>query len=172
MRLSQVLSDRSVLFGLECLDKWQAIEKLTDVMVESGQADSAWRDSIVRGLVEREKLSSTGMQDGFAIPHCKMDDPVESPLVSLGIVRGGMDFDAIDGKATQLVVCLVTPRRQKQEHLRILASIAQLFAGAEFRGRLLEADGPEEVLGVIQQEEERLICKQTSRAKTRLHRFA
>ena len=156
MRLSQVLTQKPILHGLEGLDKWQAIEQLSDLMVESGQADASWRDAIVQGLVDRERLSSTGMQDGFAIPHCKMDEPVDSPLVSLGVVRDGMDFDAIDGKPTQLVVCLVTPRRQKQEHLRILASIAQLFAGADFRRSLLEADGPAQVLQVIRREEERL----------------
>ena len=156
MRLSQVLTEKAVLYGLEGLDKWQAIEQLSDLMVESGQAESAWRNAIVQALVERERLSSTGMQDGFAIPHCKMDEPVDAPLVSLGVVRDGMDFDAIDGKPTQLVVCLVTPRRQKQEHLRILASIAQLFAGADFRRSLLGADSPAGVLDVIRREEERL----------------
>lgn len=153
MRLSEVLSESSIVVGLEGLDKWQIIERLTDLLVESEQAESGWRDSILSSLVDRERQSSTGMQDGFAIPHCRMDDPIQGTLVSLAVIQNGMDFDAIDGRPTQLVVLLVTPRKQNREHLRILAGIAQLFASADFRQKLLQAKSPAEVLAVVKEQE-------------------
>ena len=112
--------------------------------------------SILKGLTEREKQSSTGMQDGFAIPHSRMDEPIQATLVSLGVLARGLDFDAIDGQPTRTVVCLVTPRKQSREHLRVLAGIAQLFARPEFRAALLDAKSPAEVLAVIRAEEEQI----------------
>ncbi len=157
MRLSAVLPDSAIVVGLDRLDKWGVIGRLTDLLVESGQAQPSWRDSILRGLTEREKQSSTGMQDGFAIPHSRMDDPIQGTLVSLAVLANGMDFDAIDGQPTRTVVCLITPRKQSREHLRVLAGIAQLFARAEFRGALLEARTPADVLAVIRSEEEKIV---------------
>lgn len=156
MRLSAVLPESAIVVGLDGFDKWGVIEKLTDLLVASNQAQATWRDSILRGLVEREKQSSTGMQDGFAIPHSRMDEPISSTLVSLAVLSSGMDFDAIDGQPTRTVVCLITPRKQSREHLRVLAGIAQLFARAEFRSALLKAQSPAEVLAVIRAEEEQL----------------
>jgi len=156
MRLSAVLPESAIVVGLDGFDKWGVIEKLTDLLVVSNQAQSTWREAILRGLVEREKQSSTGMQDGFAIPHSRMDEPIASTLVSLAVLSRGMDFDAIDGQPTRTVVCLITPRKQSREHLRVLAGIAQLFARAEFRSALLKAQSPAEVLAVIRAEEEQL----------------
>lgn len=156
MRLSAVLPESAIVVGLDGFDKWGVIEKLTDLLVASSQAQTSWRDPILKGLVEREKQSSTGMQDGFAIPHSRMDEPISSTLVSLAVLSRGMDFDAIDGQPTRTVVCLITPRKQSREHLRVLAGIAQLFARAEFRSALLKAQSPAEVLAVIRAEEEQL----------------
>ena len=104
MRLSSVLPESAIVVGLEGLDKWEVIAKLTDLLVASNQAQAAWREAILRSLQEREKQSSTGMQDGFAIPHARMDEPIQNTLVSLAILREGMDFDAIDGQPTRTVV--------------------------------------------------------------------
>ncbi len=156
MRLSDVLSVSAIAVGLDKPEKWAVIESLTELLVVSGQARPEWREVILRGLSEREKQSSTGMPDGFAIPHCRMDDPIQSTLVSLAVLKDGMDFDAIDGQLTHLVVCLVTPKKQNREHLRVLAGIAQLFASAEFRNALLSAKVAEEVLAIIREEEKRL----------------
>jgi len=154
--LSEILSESAIAIGLEGLDKWGVIRRLTDLLIASSQSEPSWRDAIIRGLIEREQQSSTGMQDGFAIPHCRMDDPIVRTLVSLAVIAQGIDFDAIDGKPTQLVICLVTPRKQNREHLRILAGIAQLFAGPAFRQSLLQARSSEEVLSVIRAEEARI----------------
>jgi len=156
MRLSAVLPESAIVVGLEGLDKWGVIARLTDLLVGSGQAQPAWRDPILRGLQEREKQSSTGMQDGFAIQHARMDEPIQNTLVSLAVLAEGMDFDAIDGQPTRTVVCLITPRKQNREHLRVLAGIAQLFARAEFRNALLQANDAKEVLAVIRAEEDKI----------------
>lgn len=156
MRLSQVLPESAIAFGLGGMDKWGVIGKLTDLLVESGQAQPAWRDAILSGLLERERQCSTGMQDGFAIPHSRMDDPIQNTLVSLAVIRDGLDFDAIDGQPTRVVVLLVTPKKQNREHLRVLGCIAQLFDSATFRAKLLDSKTPAEVLSVIRAEEERI----------------
>ena len=156
MRLGEALDESTILLGLSGLDKWQVIERLTDAMLASERGDPAWRDVVLRGLVDRERQSSTGMQDGFAIPHCRLDDPIQHTLVALAVVPEGMEFQAIDGQPTRLVVGLVTPRKQNQQHLRVLADIARLFANAAFREALLRCRTPAEVLEVIRAQEEEL----------------
>ena len=156
MRLSSVLPESAIVVGLQGLDKWEVISKLTDLLVVSSQAQAPWREAILRSLQEREKQSSTGMQDGFAIPHARMDEPIQNTLVSLAVLQEGMDFDAIDGQPTRTVVCLITPRKQNREHLRVLAGIAQLFARAEFRNALLDAKTPKGVLDVIRADEDKI----------------
>jgi mannitol/fructose-specific phosphotransferase system IIA component (Ntr-type) len=156
MRLSQVLPESAIAFGLDGLDKWGVIGRLTDLLVESGQAKPAWRDAILSGLLERERQCSTGMQDGFAIPHSRMDEPISGTLVSLAVIPTGLPFDAIDGQPTRVVICLVTPKKQNREHLRVLGCIAQLFDSAVFRAKLLESKTPAEVLAAIRAEEERI----------------
>jgi PTS system fructose-specific IIC component len=155
MRLSAVLPESAIVVGLSGLDKWGVIAKLTDLLVASDQAQLAWRDAILRALHEREKQSSTGMQDGFAIPHARMDEPIQNTLVSWRSLAQGMDFDAIDGQPTRTVVCLIT-----------LASRTATPRGAGLDRPALRPRGvpqrparggqPEEVLAVIRAEEDKI----------------
>ena len=138
MKLSEVLTESAVLLDLQGRDKWHLIELLTDALVGSGQINSGRRDTVLEALVVRERSMSTGMENGIAIPHTSVPE-VEKTAIALGISRSGVDFEAIDGGQTHLVILLVNPSNRTKAHIRTLAEIARLLSSAELRQALQDA---------------------------------
>ncbi len=148
MKLSEVLAEPAVQLDLDGRDKWQAISDLTDCLVATGQVPAAHRDAVHASLVSREKSMSTGMENGIAIPHSSVP-LVERPAVALGVSREGIDFQAIDGRPTHLVILLVNPANQTKAHIRTLAEIARLLSSSELRSALVRSDTAADVLSTI-----------------------
>jgi PTS system nitrogen regulatory IIA component len=96
------------------------------------------REQLTRALLEREKLASTGIEQGVAIPHAKMRD-LSSLVACVGRKKAGVDFASMDGKPTQLFFVLVAPENSTGVHLKALARISRLFRDPGFRARLIEA---------------------------------
>lgn len=152
MLLSELLRSDCVLLEVEGLDKWQLIERLAGLLVESGRLPEEHRDTVLESLLIRERSMSTGMENGVAIPHCSREE-VEETLVCLGISPAGVDFEAIDEKLSHLVLLLVTPKNRTKVHIRTLAEIAKLLNKAEFRSQLVGARTAEEVLELVRKRE-------------------
>jgi fructose-specific phosphotransferase system IIA component len=152
MRLSELLRPDAVLLELEGLDKWQVIERLTDLLVASHRLSEPKRTPVLEALLARENSMSTGMENGVAIPHCSMEE-VDSTLVALGVSSEGVDFESIDGRPTHLILLLVTPKNRTKVHIRTLAEIAKLLNDDQFRSRLVTARTPEDVLELITERE-------------------
>ncbi|MBI4878234.1 MAG: PTS sugar transporter subunit IIA [Planctomycetes bacterium] len=152
MLLSELLRPEAVLLGVRDVDKWQVIDHLTRLLVAAGRLPGAECPSVLEALVARERSMSTGMENGVAIPHCSMEQ-VNDTLVSLGVSREGIDFESIDEKPARLILLLVTPKNKTKVHIRTLAEIAKLLNDADFRGRLVAAETPQEVLDLIRRRE-------------------
>lgn len=106
-------------------------------------------------LVQREKLGSTAIGDGTAIPHCKMKE-VKNPIVMLAISRKGVDFFSLDGKPTHLFFLVVSSPENPSLNLQILAAIAHLVRkSTSLLKRVLEAGSMSEILDIIREEEEK-----------------
>jgi len=148
VKLSEMLTESSIILGLDDRDKWQAIEELTDRLVSTEQIERQHRDRVHEALVSREKSMSTGMEAGIAIPHTSVDE-VEHTAVALGICPKGIDFQAIDGGTTHLVILLVNPANRTSAHVRTLVEIARLLSSAELRGELVGSESAEQVLATI-----------------------
>ncbi len=99
---------------------------------------------IFNQLIAREKLGSTGLGDGIAVPHCRVDNCTQ-PVGSLITLDSPIDFDAPDDTPVDLLFVLLVPQEAHQQHLDILASIAGLFQQAEFCQQLREAQTPAEL---------------------------
>lgn len=145
MKLSEVLPESAICLNMDGLDKWAVIEALADSLVESGQVAPEARDGVHAALVARENSMSTGMESGLAIPHSSIE-LVERTVVALGIAREGLDFDAIDGKPTHLIMLLVNPADRTKTHIRTLAEIARLLSSDELRADLRSAETPHDAL--------------------------
>jgi PTS system nitrogen regulatory IIA component len=103
-------------------------------------------------LVEREKLGSTGIGDGVAIPHGKVPG-LPSLVASFGRASQGVDFKAIDGKPTYLFFALFAPENSAGAHLKALARISRIFKSAQFREAILRAPDAAEIYRLIEQED-------------------
>ncbi len=110
------------------------------------------KEDLLRVLVEREKLASTAIGEGVAIPHGKLD-AVGKLVACVGRAREGVDFDSMDGRPTHLFFVLVAPENSTGVHLKALARISRLFKDPEFRTRLMAADGAKEMFEVIADED-------------------
>jgi len=103
-------------------------------------------------LLEREKLGSTGIGEGVAIPHGKLSG-VPGLLAAFGRKRAGVDFAAIDGKPTFLFFVLFAPDNSAGLHLKALARISRLFKQPQFRQAILSAEGAPGIFRLISEED-------------------
>jgi len=104
----------------------------------SGQSTSIDTTILYEQLLARERLGSTGIGDGVAIPHCRLPG-LDKSIGMLLRLEQPIDFDSIDGKPVDLVFALVVPEEQNDEHLRTLSSIAELLQDPSQRARLRSA---------------------------------
>jgi PTS system nitrogen regulatory IIA component len=112
-------------------------------------------ERLVEVLEQREKLGSTGIGEGVAIPHGKMAD-LSRLVASFGVSRAGVNFDAIDGKPTHLFFALLAPENSAGIHLKALARISRLFKNPQFRDSILAAKNTAEIYALITAEDSRI----------------
>ncbi len=110
--------------------------------------------AITAVLAERERLGSTAIGDGIAIPHGKMPGVMQI-LGTFGRHRNGVDFDSLDGRPTYLFFVLVAPEDSTSQHLKALARVSRLFKDGSFRERLITAKDAEEIFHLIVEEDAR-----------------
>lgn len=100
---------------------------------------------VLDALIVRERLGSTGLGHGVALPHSRMAS-IEKPLAAMITLNEGVDFDAADGEPVDLVLGLLVPQECNDEHLKILASLARRFSDAELRDKLRSFSSSDELL--------------------------
>jgi nitrogen PTS system EIIA component len=152
MRIAEFLSPDAIIANLASRSKTGVIEELSEPLCRTIPGLKTQRIADV--LEAREKLGSTGIGDGVAIPHGKMGE-LPRLLASFGISREGVNFDAIDGKPTHLFFALVAPENSAGVHLKALARISRLFKSPQFRQSILEARTPAEIYQLISTEDSR-----------------
>jgi len=107
---------------------------------------------LVDTLLEREKLGSTGIGEGVAIPHGKVPG-LPGLMASFGRAPQGIDFRAIDGRPTHLFFTLFAPENSAGAHLKALARISRIFKNAAFRDAIMKARSAEEIYRLIEAED-------------------
>jgi PTS system nitrogen regulatory IIA component len=146
MQLSDIINKSNIVPALKAKDKKGVLEELAESMAH--QEPSVEKDSLVKILMEREQLGTTGIGDGVAIPHGKLNT-IDRPLVSFGRSKDGLDFDSMDGQPAYLFFLLVAPDNSSGVHLQILAKIAKLLKNSDFREELMVGAGQEELYQTI-----------------------
>lgn len=151
MKILDILDKESIVTELKGVSKKQVLEELIEALLE--KRPHLDRENLMRVLLERERLGSTGIGDGIAIPHGKLKD-LDQLALSFGKSTRGVDFESMDGKPVHLFFLLVAPESCAGIHLRALAKIARLLKNGMVRKRLGAVSTREEVYSVIQQEDE------------------
>lgn len=153
MKISELINDRLIISKLQGKSKKQVLEELTKhLALNKNHVDS---DMLLRVLIEREKLGSTGIGNGIAIPHGKLNG-LDNIVLMFGKSIEGIDFDSIDGKPVNLIFLLVAPSNSAGVHLKALARLSRLLKDKIFRQKLLDAPDAQSLYSVIINEDERI----------------
>jgi PTS system nitrogen regulatory IIA component len=152
MRITDILGEEDVVPHLAGRSKDDVIEELAGVV--AAHHDEIDRARLVQALEDRERLNSTALGEGVAIPHGKLPG-VKRVVAAFGRSPGGVDFSSLDGKPTHLFFLLVAPEDSAGAHLKALARISRLLKDESFRRRLMEAPTAEALFRAIREEDEK-----------------
>lgn len=157
MRISELLRKESIAVGKEPRNKNTAIDQLVELLAKSGNLKD--KGKFRRAILEREKLSTTGIGDGIAIPHGK-SDAVKKAALSAMVVPKGVDFESADGQDVHLLFMIAVPEGGSDLHLEVLERLASMLMDEGFRKKLMEVKNSSEFLDVISAEEERRFAEE------------
>ena len=152
MKISEILDKRAIKLGLTAIKKEDVLKELVSSLAQI--EDIGDEKNLLKVLLEREKLGSTGIGQGIAIPHGKTDK-VNRLVAVLGISKSGVDFDALDGEAVYIFILLVAPKDSAGPHLKALAQISRLLRDSYFCELLRKCKTEQEVFDLIKNEEEK-----------------
>lgn len=152
MRITDFLDRRAIKIGLTAVNKEGILKELVDCLAEV--KDVGDRKAIVKALLDRENLGSTGIGQGIAIPHGKTDR-VKELVAVLGVSRKGVNFDALDGESVYIFFLLVAPKETAGPHLKALAQISRLLRDSYFCELMKRCQTPDELYELIKREEEK-----------------
>lgn len=148
--LWQILNPACIELALKARKKEEALAELVGLLQAAGAVQDA--GELLEALLAREKLSSTGIGEGVAVPHAILSE-VEETRLAVGRKLDGLPFGSIDGKPVQLVFLMAGPPGHEMAHLQLLSRLARLLRDAEFRQALLAAASPQEVLELLRSRE-------------------
>jgi fructose-specific phosphotransferase system IIA component len=152
MKITDFLSVKGIKLDLEATDKEGVLKEMVDLLAEV--KDIGDKKNILKALIERENLGSTGIGQGIAIPHGKTDK-VDGLIATLGISRKGVNYEALDGEPVYILFLLVAPKDTAGPHLKALAQISRLLRDGYFCELLRRCKTPKEVFDLITKEENR-----------------
>ena len=150
MKILDVLPKDAIIADLKSRDKQGVLTELVAPIASITTMDS---EQILRVLMERERLGSTGIGNGVGIPHGKLK-ALDNLILGFGLSRRGVDFESMDGRPTHIFFLLVTPENSTGLHLKLLARISKILKHDPFRERLLRATDQEQIHSIIAEEDE------------------
>ena len=150
MNIVELLDPAAVESDIRSVTKDEVLAEMTDVLLRS--AEQLDRDDVLSVLKERERLGSTGIGEGVAIPHGKLKN-IDQLILAFGRSDKGVDFDSMDGTPAHLFFLLLAPEESISVHLKTLARISKLLKDTQVRDQLLMAGSSDEIYEIIRVEE-------------------
>lgn len=151
MRITDLLDRRSIDVNGTASSKQDAINKMVDLMCKSGKIKD--KEEYKKRVFAREEEGSTGIGEGIAIPHAKCD-AVSKPGLAAMVVKGGVDFDALDGEPVSLIFLIAAPNTKENVHLDVLGKLSVMMMDEDFSERLKNANSVDEFLKIIDDADE------------------
>ncbi len=148
MQLADLLTSRSISCNVDLNSKKRVLEYLSQLIAE--RQNDLTPTEVFENLVARERLGSTAMGHGVAIPHARLKN-LDSPICVFIRLKQGVDFDAIDRQPVDLLCALLVPEKSTEEHLEMLATLAEMFSDAEFCRQLRSTGNEEELHELLSQ---------------------
>lgn len=151
MKLVDILAPESILLDLKAQGKREALEEMCRFLADAKKLSDP--ETLVKTLLDREALGSTGIGQGVAIPHGK-SAAVPGQAAALAVSKKGVSFDALDGEPVHILFLLVAPPDAAGLHLKALAKISRLLKDKFFRQALRDAASAQEILKIIREEDD------------------
>jgi fructose-specific phosphotransferase system IIA component len=152
MHIASILEENYIAIKLPAMTKEQALNSMVDML--KGSPKVLDLEKVRTAILEREKIMSTGVGHGFAIPHGKTD-ALTDIIAAFAVTAAPIDFHALDQQPVQLIFMLVGRETHVGTHLKLLSRVSRLMNNETFRQQLLDAKSPAEVLELFNQEENR-----------------
>ncbi len=150
MRLSEILKAKNIKVPLVSTEKTAAITELVTLLAENGAVKDA--ATVCSHVLEREATRTTGVGQGWAIPHCKSND-VPGLTIAVGRPASPIDFESIDGQPVDLILLLASPPDQTGPYIQTLAQITRLMNLEPFRRAWRSAATAQQMYDVLLQHE-------------------
>jgi fructose-specific phosphotransferase system IIA component len=150
MKISDILTEDLVVAGLKGGSKEEIIDAMVDLVATSPKVLD--KERVLAAILERERIMSTGVGNGFAIPHGKTD-AVADIVAAFAVTEKDIDYDSLDEKPVRLVFLLVGKDNLVGPHIKLLSRISRLMNKEEFRKRLLTVASPKDILEMFRSEE-------------------
>jgi PTS system nitrogen regulatory IIA component len=152
MKIMDYLNEEWVIPNLQGTDKPSILKELSSLLVKPCQVTSV--EELLQVLLDREKLGSTGIGEGIAIPHGRLKK-LKKFFISFGRSLKGVDFDSIDQKPSQLFFLVMAPENSAVDNLKLLSRIVTLLKEPSFKKRLMEAPSQKDLFQIIAEEDEK-----------------
>ncbi|MEE8604016.1 MAG: PTS sugar transporter subunit IIA [Candidatus Aminicenantaceae bacterium] len=154
MKIKNLLIQDMILLGLESVEREEVLKEMADFLKKRNRIMK--EKDLYEKLTQRERLGSTAIGEGVAIPHCKMKG-IKDPVVMLAVSTKGVNFHSLDGKPSHLFFLVASSPDTPSLNLQILAAIAHLVRKANsLLKKILEAKNISEILEIIREEEEKI----------------
>jgi fructose-specific phosphotransferase system IIA component len=154
MKVSELLKPEFIVSDLQSETKEEIINELIDLFKNDPRVEDI--EKVRTAVLEREKVMSTGVGKGFAIPHGKTN-AVKEIVGAFGRIKDGIDYESLDGNPVNLVFLLVGKDNLISTHIKLLSRISRLMNKDDFRHRLMEANSAEEIVKLFSEEEEHFL---------------
>ncbi|MEA5444875.1 PTS IIA-like nitrogen regulatory protein PtsN [Gammaproteobacteria bacterium AB-CW1] len=146
MKISELLAPERIRIAAEAGGKKRALEILSELLADTSQDLS--RNQVFTSMLGRERLGSTAIGSGIAIPHGRIEG-LEESIGAFIRLQDAVDFDAADGAPVDMLFALIVPSQCAEEHLNALAALAHMFSHADFCDMLRKAEGPEDICKLL-----------------------
>jgi len=150
--ITDFLKEDCIVINMKSREKKGALSELLKLLETNNYIKDS--NEILEAILEREKLGSTGIGQGIAVPHTKTDQ-IENLVGAVGISNSGIAFDSLDGEPVNIIFLIIAPTKSIGLHLKALAKIARLLKNRTFRNALRNAKTPSEVLQIIKEDDEK-----------------
>lgn len=145
VKLLQLIVPDRIYTGLQAQDREDALRQVAEHIAPAAESSP---EVILESLLERERLGSTSVGDGFAIPHCKCPG-LREIVVAVARFQDGVDFGGSDGAPVRFLFVVLSPPDQPAVHLQVLSQIARVLKRKDVRKKLMQANDPHQVIEII-----------------------
>lgn len=150
MTVSALLSPQTIFLDTEISSKKKLLQLIANIVADRTQLSES---SIYSNLLSRERLGSTGLGQGFAVPHARLND-LDKTMACFFRLKEAVNFEAPDNQPVDLVFTIIIPEEATEEHLLILSSLARIFSREEICDAIRNAANKDEIAQIIQSAEQ------------------